>query len=563
MMNTSTNSPSHEITAPDGSGDHVLNKQNSISCDDNGSVCLEMERSDAPTQTPLCGSTATAESRDPLLTSQNSYSRDDQVQVCIELSDSSTKSPTSSPTSGNAATYGSTNNLLNDQLSCCAGDDEVHVCLAPPSVDALSVSIASSMQPLRNEGETLSTDIAANQLTVRSIPSGVRMMEVVPPDSRFRSAGTYKPAWKLPLGLFTSRKANLEERGSKGLSRRVKKYYKEQDELIEEYESLEGQGSDDEDTDEEKLDRTTLRLSQISVASNFVLLVIKAVAVAMSGSISIISSMIDSALDLLSGIVFWYTSRAMKRTNLYKYPSGKRRMEPLAIVVLSVILSLASVQLIIESVQKIIGYTTDKSDVPHFEVPTIIITCLTVGTKLALFILCYTLGRKYDLLSGSVGMLVQDHRNDTLSNTVALICGYLGSKEFAMKMGEENVAYIDPAGAIVIGAYILVSWWKKGLEQIRMLTGITAKPEFLSKITWMCLNHSPHILKIDTVRAFHFGSRFLVEVDIVLPRDMNLETTHGIGESLQQKLEDLREVERAFVHCDWQIQDPEVEHRVV
>ncbi|KAK7486124.1 hypothetical protein BaRGS_00022590 [Batillaria attramentaria] len=405
---------------------------------------------------------------------------------------------------------------------------QVHVYIEP-SEEGISLSSGSAAGiPPQHDG-VLSVDSAAGQMTVHSKSSShsVCMIEFAPSDSKFRS--TDKVSWKLPLWVFSSRKANLEERDVKGLSRRVKKYYKEQDELIED---------------------------------NFILLVVKAVAVALSGSISIISSMIDSSLDLLSGIVIWYTSRAIRRSNPYKYPSGKRRMEPLAIVVLSVILSIASVQLIIESVQKIIGYTSDKSSVSHFEVPTIVITCFTVGLKFGLFLLCYLLGRKHELLSGSVGLLVQDHRNDTLSNTVALICGYLGSKEFALKTGEENVVYIDPAGAIVIGAYIFVSWWQKGLEQIRMLTGITAKPDFLSKVTWMCLNHSPHITKIDTVRAFHFGNRFLVEVDIVLPRDMTLDTTHGIGESLQQKLERLKEVERAFVHCDWQIQDPEVEHKV-
>ena len=96
-----------------------------------------------------------------------------------------------------------------------------------------------------------------------------------------------------------------------------------------------------------------------------------------------------------------------------------------------------------------------------------------------------------------------------------------------------------------------------------MLTGVTAKPEFLSKITWICLNHNRNITKIDTVRAFHFGSRFLVEVDIVLPQEMTLHDTHEIGESLQQKLESLKDVERAFVHVDWETEHrPEEEHRL-
>ena len=59
---------------------------------------------------------------------------------------------------------------------------------------------------------------------------------------------------------------------------------------------------------------------------------------------------------------------------------------------------------------------------------------------------------------------------------------------------------------------------------------------------------------VDTVRAYHFGNQLLVEVDIVLPKGMPLKQTHDIGESLQIKLESLDEVERAFVHLDWEFE---------
>ena len=101
-------------------------------------------------------------------------------------------------------------------------------------------------------------------------------------------------------------------------------------------------------------------------------------------------------------------------------------------------------------------------------------------------------------------------------------------------------------------------------EQIKLLTGHTAKPDFLSKLTWICLNHHHKIQFIDTVRAFHFGTNFLVECDVVLPHDMMLKEAHDIGEDLQQKLEKLPEVERAFVHLDYETShDPNTEHKIV
>ena len=55
-------------------------------------------------------------------------------------------------------------------------------------------------------------------------------------------------------------------------------------------------------------------------------------------------------------------------------------------------------------------------------------------------------------------------------------------------------------------------------------------------------------MKIDTVRAFYFGTAYLVEVDIVLPENMVLKEAHDIGESLQKKIEDIPDVERVCLN---------------
>ncbi len=72
----------------------------------------------------------------------------------------------------------------------------------------------------------------------------------------------------------------------------------------------------------------------------------------------------------------------------------------------------------------------------------------------------------------------------------------------------------------------------------------------------VCIDHDSRIDCIDTVYVYHFGMRFLVEVHIVLDADMSLRIAHDISERLQINIESLPEVERAFVHCDY-----ESEHR--
>lgn len=304
--------------------------------------------------------------------------------------------------------------------------------------------------------------------------------------------------------------------------------------------------------------KTASLVSKITLFINFCLLVAKAVASAFSGSISIISSLVDSCLDLFSGFIMWWATRAVKRRDPYMYPQGRTKLEPLAIIILAVVMALCSVQLIREAIEKLIGLSDMSSSLPTVDAVTFAIAGSTVGIKLVLWLVCRR------IQSPIVQALAQDHRNDVLSNAVAIVFGYLGSQEFYSNVNMYGFCYLDPIGAMVICLYIIFNWWQTGSEQLKMLTGHTARPDFLSKLTWVCYNHHPLIQQIDTVRAFHFGSNFLVEVDIILPSEMPLKEAHDIGEALQNRLESLPEVERAFVHLDYEFtHNPHSEHKIV
>ncbi|BFZ23150.1 hypothetical protein BsWGS_26189 [Bradybaena similaris] len=368
--------------------------------------------------------------------------------------------------------------------------------------------------------------------------------------------------WPVSLEPYSSSKSSALGLDLSSLPKNVREFYEQQDEMITAYENT-ATNSKLELFIENTVDTSTLvvRMSQISFAVNLALLVAKAVAVGLSNSLSIISSLVDSVVDLISGVIIWWTTHAIKNSNIYVYPIGRSRLEPVAIIILSVVMSLASLEVLLSSIRKMIVFSSDLDSIAVFELPTILIAASTVVIKFTLAVSFYLLVKKKRLQVSAVDALIQDHRNDTLSNTVAIICGYLGSQQFADRVHTKKVAYIDPMGAIIIALYIIISWFQTGCEHVRKVTGYTAEPSFLSRVTWIALNHSPRILCIDTVRAFHFGAKFLVEVDIVLGEETILSESHDIGESLQQKLEKLPEVERAFVHVDFDsVHCPRTEH---
>ena len=66
---------------------------------------------------------------------------------------------------------------------------------------------------------------------------------------------------------------------------------------------------------------------------------------------------------------------------------------------------------------------------------------------------------------------------------------------------------------------------------------------------------------VDVCRAYHFGPKFLVELEVVLPRDTLLQESHDLGMDLQYEIEAMEEVERCFVHIDYETR-PYDEHVV-
>lgn len=58
-----------------------------------------------------------------------------------------------------------------------------------------------------------------------------------------------------------------------------------------------------------------------------------------SGSLAIAASTLDSLLDLMAGVILWFTHLSMKNVNIYKYPIGKLRVQPVGIIVFAAIMA--------------------------------------------------------------------------------------------------------------------------------------------------------------------------------------------------------------------------------
>ncbi|KAG5654161.1 hypothetical protein H0H81_006873 [Sphagnurus paluster] len=204
-------------------------------------------------------------------------------------------------------------------------------------------------------------------------------------------------------------------------------------------------------------------------------------------------------------------------------------------VLQSFLMGSVNLVVVVESVRTIVAKKGD--DLEKFHLPSIIAVGVALGVKFLLFLYCLSLRNK----SSQVRVLWEDHRNDLWINGFGVLMSAGGSKWRW---------YLDPMGAIIIALGVIVAWGRTIHGEFELLAGKSAPHEFLQLIIYKAATFSEEIIGVDTVRAYHSGPDYYVEVDVVMDANTPLWKAHDVSQQLQDKIEVLPNVGRAFVHVD-------------
>ncbi|OQE24680.1 hypothetical protein PENSTE_c007G09210 [Penicillium steckii] len=282
-----------------------------------------------------------------------------------------------------------------------------------------------------------------------------------------------------------------------------------------------------------------------SFVVNFCLFVIQLYAAISTGSLALFATAADAFMDLVSSIVMLVTSRMSTRPKPYKYPVGRRRIETMGIIMFCALMTVVGVELIVESAKALAEGETESS---QLKLIPLICVGVAIFSKFCLFLYCFSL-RRYP----AARIFYIDHRNDLAVNGFGLLMSIVGNR---------LVWYLDPVGACCIALLILFSWVSTAFEHMWLIVGKCAPREFVNKCIYVTMTHDQRIQKVDTCRAYHSGQQLYVEVDIVMDPETKLRESHDVSQELQRKLEGLADVERAFVHVDYDYShDVHEEHR--
>ncbi|KAL9621261.1 MAG: hypothetical protein Q9160_004282 [Pyrenula sp. 1 TL-2023] len=272
----------------------------------------------------------------------------------------------------------------------------------------------------------------------------------------------------------------------------------------------------------------------VNLTANILLLIGKIAVIVLTSSLSVLASLVDAALDFLSTAIIWITTTLIARQDQYAYPIGRRRLEPVGVLVFSVIMVTSFFQVALQCFQRLMS---GDHTIVSLGAPSIAIMASTVVIKGLCWLWCRL------VKNSSVQALAQDAMTDVVFNTFSIIFPLVGFYA--------GIWWLDALGGLILSFYVIFNWASTSSEHIRNLTGAAATADQRNVLLYLTMRFAKTIKYIQGLQAYHTGDQLMVEADIVIDENTSLRDSHDLGESLQYVLESVPMVDRAFVHLDY------------
>lgn len=249
----------------------------------------------------------------------------------------------------------------------------------------------------------------------------------------------------------------------------------------------------------------------INFAANALLLLGKMAVVLSVPSVSVLASLVDAALDFLSTVIVWTTTTLIARQDAYRYPVGRRRLEPVGVLVFSCIMITSFVQVAIEAISKLLG---NDHEVIQLTGPAIGIMLSTIVIKGLCWFWCRL------IKNSSVQALADDAMTDMIFNA--------GSIAFPIVGFLTQIWWLDALGGLLLSLVVIFNWSRSAGEHIKNLCGLSATADQRNVLLYLTMRFAKCIRQIQGLQAYHAGDKLNVEVDIVLDASTSLKDSHDL-----------------------------------
>jgi len=275
------------------------------------------------------------------------------------------------------------------------------------------------------------------------------------------------------------------------------------------------------------------RATDIALLINIFLFIIKSIVGILSNSIAVISEALNSLTDILSSLGIKYAVKLSREKPDPKHQFGHTPAQPIAAFILSVFAFVVGINIIEESIKRLIE-PQNINTIPSVYVVLII----TMIIKIVLNRYQVKIGKMFN--SPAIKAASVDSINDVLASSIALV-GVIGAAY--------NLKFIDSIAGIMVAMFIFKTGYEVAKENLDYLMGRSASKEFDEKLKSITKGING-VKGINDLRSHYVGNKFHIEIHIEVNKDLNTKASHDIGNQVKFTLEKLEEVQKVFVHID-------------
>lgn len=283
------------------------------------------------------------------------------------------------------------------------------------------------------------------------------------------------------------------------------------------------------------------RTSFVTILGNLLLSAFKFVAGLLSMSQALISDAIDSLGDVVSSFIVMIGLKISSKKEDEDHPFGHERFEPVATIILAIMLFLSGGFIGYQAIKDIIAFFKDGvvHELSTHVVIGLVAAIVSIIGKEAMFWYTRNAGKK--IHSEAFIANAWNYRMDALSSIGSLI-GIIGAMC--------GFPILDAFASLIICIFILITSIKVFIDAINRLVDKACDESIEEKMRSVILS-LPGVLSIDLLKTRIFGSKIYVDVEISVRYDLSVLEGHKIAEAVHHAIEDnFEDVKHCMVHVN-------------
>lgn len=279
----------------------------------------------------------------------------------------------------------------------------------------------------------------------------------------------------------------------------------------------------------------------IGIVINAVLAIGKGIVGFMASSKALIADAAHSASDVAGSLAILFGLKVAKQPPDKDHPYGHGKAEPIAAIIVSVLLILVGIEVGISALESLYAGNTvaPKSY-------ALIVIVISIIVKEALFRYKYHLGKK--LSSQALIVNAWEHRSDVYSSVAALIGvgGAVAGGYFSIPW----LIYLDSIAGLAVAALVVTMGIRLIKESIHNTMDHVLHEEDAKPLI-QTIERVPGVIDVDDLRAREHGHYVIVDVKISVDPNISVYAGHEIGKQVKHILiKRFSHVADVFVHVN-------------